>query len=167
VRRHGWRRGPRRPAAAVPRLKMTSMMDILTVLLLFLLKSFVVDAGVVHPPPGVELPTSTSEDSPDGDLVVAVTDAAILVGARPVADLDDVRRGNDLLIPALESELRAELDQMDALDARKGREPGLRQVTVQGDKSLEFHVLERVMYTCHAAGFDEMALAVIQEARGA
>lgn len=146
---------------------MTSMMDILTVLLLFLLKSFVVDAGVVNPPPGVELPASTSEDSPDAELVVAITDAAILVGTRPVAQVTDALRGNGLLIGPLETELRTELDQMDALDARKGREPGRRQVTIQGDKDLEYEVLQRVMYTCQAVGFDEMALAVIQEARGA
>jgi biopolymer transport protein ExbD len=146
---------------------MTSMMDILTVLLLFLLKSFVVDAGVVNPPPGVELPTSSSEETPDAELVVAITDEAILVGPRSVTGVAAALSGNDLLIPELEAELRAELELMDALDARKGREPGLRQVTIQGDKNLEFRLLQRVMFTCHAAGFDEMALAVIQEARGA
>ena len=35
------------------RLRLTSMMDILTVLLLFLLKSFVVEGEVVTPAPGV------------------------------------------------------------------------------------------------------------------
>ena len=42
------------------RLRLTSMMDILTVLLLFLLKSFVVEGEVVTPVPGVELPSSSA-----------------------------------------------------------------------------------------------------------
>ena len=39
-------------------------------------------------------------------------------------------------------------------------------MTIQGDRDLEFRLLERVMYTCGAAGFDEMALAVAREAGG-
>jgi biopolymer transport protein ExbD len=157
-----------RAAQRVPRLKMTSMMDILTVLLLFLLKSFVVDADVTAPPPDVTLPKSSSTDSPETAIVVAISDETILVGDRPVTTVGAALAGGDLLIPELEAELNAELDQMDALAARKGREaaaPG--QITIQGDKNLEYQLLEKVMYTCGAAGFDRMALAVIREAGGA
>jgi biopolymer transport protein ExbD len=152
----------------MPRLKMTSMMDILTVLLLFLLKSFVVDADVAAPPPDVTLPKSSSPDAPETAIVVAISGEAILVGGRPVTTVADALARGDLLIPELEAELNAELDQMDAIAARKGKEPAdAGQITIQGDKDLEYQLLERVMYTCGAAGFDRMALAVIREAGGA
>ena len=63
-----------RSFAQVPRLKMTSMMDILTVLLLFLLKSFVVDGEALTPPPGLELPQSTSESMPAESIHLALVD---------------------------------------------------------------------------------------------
>ncbi|HMB70165.1 MAG TPA: biopolymer transporter ExbD [bacterium] len=155
-------------AQKAPRLKMTSMMDILTVLLLFLLKSFVVDADVTAPPPDVTLPKSTSTDLPETAIVVAISGDAISVGGRPVTTVGAAMAGGDLLIRELEAELNAELDQQDALAARKGKDaaaPG--QITIQGDKDLEYQLLEKVMYTCGAAGFDRMALAVIREAGGA
>jgi len=167
--RSRFRRGRHaRAAERVPRLKMTSMMDILTVLLLFLLKSFVVDADVAAPPPDVTLPNSTSTDVPETAIVVAISGEAITVGGRAVTTVAAAMAGGDLLIPELESELDAELDQMDALAARKGKDPAAAgQITIQGDKDLEYQLLEKVMYTCGAAGFDRMALAVIREAGGA
>lgn len=151
----------------VPRLKMTSMMDILTVLLLFLLKSFVVDAGVTTPPPDVTLPGSTSTELPETAIVVAISGESILVGDRPVASVKSALASGDLLIPELETELTTELDQRDALAARKGKAADAGQITIQGDKDLEYRLLEKVMYTCGLAGFDRMALAVIREAEGA
>jgi biopolymer transport protein ExbD len=145
---------------------MTSMMDILTVLLLFLLKSFVVDGSVVSPPPGVALPTSSSEDAPEVALVVAITDDSILVGEREVATVAGAMAGKELLIPGLEAQLRHEFEAMDGIDARRGREARPRPVTIQGDRDLEFRLLQRVMYTCDAAGSDELALAVVRRAEG-
>ncbi len=49
-------------------LQLTSMMDILTVLLLFLLKSFVVEGEVITPVPGVDLPESSSETTPHASV---------------------------------------------------------------------------------------------------
>ena len=98
-------------------------------------------------------------------LVVAITDETILVGAHPVTTVSAALAGGGLLIPELEAELVDALGAMDRLDARKGREKSPRPVTIQGDRSLEFRLLQRVMYTCDSAGFDEMALAVIRESR--
>ena len=82
ARRH--RRNLRPPEG----LRITSMMDILTVLLLFLLKSFVAEGEAVTPAPGVELPRSESEDRPPASLVIAITDDAINLGEETVAVLD-------------------------------------------------------------------------------
>lgn len=146
----------------VPKVKMTSMMDILTVLLLFLLKSFVVDPGIV-PPPDVTLPTSSSDETPEVELVVAISRDAILVGDRPVITVANALAGDDLLIEELEAELGAELGRMDDLDARRGDDVREGEVTIQGDRDLEFQLLQRVMYTCSMAGFSRMSLAVVRE----
>jgi biopolymer transport protein ExbD len=139
------------------------MMDILTVLLLFLLKSFVVDAGITTPPPDVRLPHSTSQDVPEMSLVVAVSGDAILVGDHPVTTVARALAGDGLLIRELEAELGRELDRMDEVARQRGSGGFDGQVTIQGDKDVEFKLLQRVMYTCNAAGADRMALAVVKE----
>ncbi len=67
-------------------LPLTSMMDILTVLLLFLLKSFVVEGEVITPVPGVDLPESSSEAKPRASVVVAIFDHTVMLDGRMVAE---------------------------------------------------------------------------------
>jgi biopolymer transport protein ExbD len=145
------------------RLKMTSMMDILTVLLLFLLKSFVVDAEVVTPPPDVELPGSSAEEAPESSLVIAISGDAIMLGDEPITTIGEVLSLDDLLIPALDARLDAAWQQMEEIAQKRGSESPEGKVTIQGDRAMEWQLLQRVMYTCNFCGFDRLSLAVIQE----
>jgi biopolymer transport protein ExbD len=156
------RRGPTK-AAHPERLKLTSMMDILTVLLLFLLKSFVVDAEVVAPPPDVTLPGSSAETPPENSLVIAISNEMISLSGRDVTSVSDALAGMDLLIPALDAELENEYTRMAEIARRQGRDAPEGKITIQGDRALEFRLLQRVMYTCNFSGFDQLALAVVQE----
>ena len=154
-------RGPKLDAG--PKLKLTSMMDILTTLLLFLLKAFVVEGEVVTPPPGVDLPVSTAEDAPEASIVVAISADAILVGGQPVATVKDALAGGDLLIDGLDAGLLDARERMEHLAELKGTAAPEMKVTIQGDRAIEFRLLERVMFTCGEAGCDQLALAVLQE----
>jgi len=145
-------------------LRMTSMMDILTVLLLFLLKSFVVDGEALTPVPGVELPESTSEENAAPKLVVAVFDDAILVGDEMVASVSASLAEESLWIDGLGRRLEAERARGDALAQRRGETGEDAQpasLAIQGDRDIEFSILQKVMYTCNRSGFDDIALAVI------
>jgi biopolymer transport protein ExbD len=144
-------------------LQMTSMMDILTVLLLFLLKSFVVDGEAQTPPPGVVLPTSTAQAAPEASLVIAIDDDAILFNAEQVASVAAVRGTADMLIAPLDARLQAVLRQMEELE-RAGSAPTEQLVTIQGDREIEFDVLQKVMYTLQQNGFEHIALAVLKSA---
>ncbi len=143
------------------------MMDILTVLLLFLLKSFVVDGEVATPPAGVELPRSSAEDAPEASLVVAISAEAILVGEEPVATIAEVLAGDDTPIDALATHLEKARERMAEIAARRGVvDPPDPKITIQGDRGVEFHVLRRVMATCSSGGFDQLSLAVIRDSPG-
>jgi len=144
-------------------LKMTSMMDILTVLLLFLLKSFVVDGEAQVPPPGIDLPRSTAAAAPEASLVIAIGDDAILVNAEKIASLAETKRSPRMLIGPLHARLGALREQMADIQ-RAGGNVAQRTVTIQGDREIEFEVLQKVMYTLHQNGFENIALAVLKSA---
>ncbi len=144
-------------------IRLTSMMDILTVLLLFLLKSFVVDGEAMTPRAGIDLPESTAEGSPDPSLVVAIQSDGIVLEDELVASLAEVRDGG-LEISALSERLDAVWTRMDALARRRGeREASAPTATIQGDRDLEFDVLQRVMFTLAENGFEDISLAVIKK----
>lgn len=156
----------RRPLSHPQGLKITSMMDILTVLLLFLLKSFVAEGEVITPAAGVELPESRSETAPQESLVIAVASDRIAVGDEVIVGLDesvDGGLGPDTVIPLLADHLRRASDQQKELAARRGHADTWRgRVTIQADRDMSFAVLQRVMYTCNQSGFEDVALAVLR-----
>jgi len=142
-------------------LRMTSMMDILTVLLLFLLKSFVVEGEVITPASGVELPESHSESTPQESLVIAIDQDRVSIGGEIVADLahDD----DGLLIAGLARHLDQARTQMESLEQRRGRAiESLERITIQGDRDMPYAILRRVMYTCNQSGFGDVQLAVLK-----
>ncbi len=152
-----------RPRRSKAGLRMTSMMDILTVLLLFLLKSFVVDGDALTPVPGVNLPESRSDEHSGGALVVAVFGDAILLGDTMVASVASELDRDELWIDGLGSRLRSERErasELGRLREQTGLSPG--RVTIQGDRDIHFAILQKVMYTCNQSGFDDIALAVIK-----
>ncbi len=151
---------------AATNVNLTSMMDILTTLLFFVLLSFVSGGESSTPAPGITLPASTAEQATRASLVIAVDSKSILVGGERVATVEEAMHSEGLLIPALAQHLTQVREQMDALAARKGEDVGStpRLVTLQGDASVEFRVLQKVMYTLDQSGFPDIALAVLKKA---
>lgn len=160
------RRSRMRRLKAVTGVNLTSMMDILTTLLFFVLLSFVSGGESSTPPPGITLPKSTADQATRSSLLVAVDGQSILVGGQRVATVEEALAGRDLLIEPLAQHLVATRAQMDDLVRRKGEDPDASPhlVTLQGDASVEFRVLQRVMYTLDQSGFPDIALAVLKKA---
>jgi biopolymer transport protein ExbD len=142
-------------------LRLTSMMDILTVLLLFLLKSFVVDGSAMTPVPGVELPESSSEATPRSSIVIAIFDDAVMLNGESVASVADAVAGG-LLIESLADRLDETRGTATEIARRRGDEEDfIGKVSIQGDRDIDFAILQRVMYTCSVSGYEDISLAVI------
>ena len=143
-------------------LRLTSMMDILTTLLLFLLKSFVVEGEVITPVPGVNLPESSSNSTPQAAIVVAIFNDNIMIDGQVVAQVSRVIGSDDLLIEPLADRLDEARDQVIAITAMRGSDEEFHgRVAIQGDREIEFAVLQRVMYTCGYSGYEDISLAVL------
>ena len=146
-------------------LTLTSMMDILTTLLFFVLKSYISGAEVTSPPPGVTLPRSTVNSGMHSSVVVAIDHDAIMIGGERVATVTEVVASHELLIAPLAARLNEARSQMDDLDRRKGKAPAATHLaTIEGDAQIEFRLLQKVMYTLDRSGFPDIALAVLKKA---
>jgi biopolymer transport protein ExbD len=135
--------------AAKPQL--TSLVDVLTVLLIFLIHSFSAEASDVSPVQSVNLPESSSKKSPRDMASIEITPRDIQVNGMHVATLKSVKD----LGPELEIDrLYKELTKIDMTGDKK-------EVMIQADKSIEFAVVKKVMYTCSKAGASEYTVLVI------
>ena len=133
-------------------VNLISMMDILTVLLLFLLKSYVAGEEMEIGPLAARLQS------------VAQQQDEILVGNEHVTTIQEALRGNDLEISPLATRLQAARQQQEEVARLRGETGATtRAATIQGDRNIEFRVLQRVMYTLNRNGYENVALAVIQK----
>ena len=103
-------------------LTLTSMMDILTTLLFFVLKSYVSGGEVTVPPPGVTLPRSIVAAEMRTSVVVAIDHDDIMMDGERVASVKDVVASGDLLAAPLAERLDAARAQMDDQARRRGEE---------------------------------------------
>ena len=152
---------PRREQGAIT---LTSLMDILTTLLLFVLKSFVLDGEAVTPVPGVTLPTSTSQSAAQPAVVIAIFDDVVMLDGEVVAHVSKATRDRDLMIDELAERLRAAHAQSLEIARMRGESEAdfVGKVSIQGDREIHFAILQRVMYTCSESGFEHISLAVIE-----
>ena len=157
----------RRASAGPVRLNITSLIDMFTILLIFLLVNFSSGESITVAS-DIELPASTQADGEKHSSVpVIVSATAILVDGRIVVAMDDLALQTTPEIPelvlALEAQARKAARVADVV-AEHGNERDLvawaGRVTIQGDADLPFDVLERVIYSCGIASFDQVALAV-------
>jgi biopolymer transport protein ExbD len=138
------------------------MMDILTTLLLFLLKSFVVEGEAMTPVPGVNLPESSSNTTAQAAIVVAIFDNTIMIDGQVVAEVKRIPGSDDLLIEPLADRLDEARDRVIEIAKLRGNgEEFHGRVAIQGDRKIEFDILQRVMYTCGYSGYEEISLAVL------
>jgi biopolymer transport protein ExbD len=145
-------------------LNLTSMMDMFTIILVFLIKSFSVEGQLTHPSQDLTLPRSTTEQLPEAGLDVTVSQEWILVNEKPVEKLSNVARQSDLLIPSLYSALQKYASEAKKIEENYGiKFSGI--VTIQGDQKLPFQTLLKVMATCGRSEYSNMRLVVYQRGK--
>jgi biopolymer transport protein ExbD len=144
------------------KLNITSMMDMFTIILVFLLKSFSTQGQLVTPATGLQLPTSSIERSAGEALCIKISDDNIVVENTLVVDstrFGDLLEQKDFMIPPLYDVLQKFADEARKAAEMFGKEFS-GEITIQGDVSVPYKVLTRVMYTSGQAGYPVMNLVV-------
>ena len=141
-------------------LNMNSMMDMMTIILLFLLKSYSTTGALAAQSESLKLPVSQRETKPKKELNVSVARDVIMINEQPVMATADVPP-NEILIPLLGQKLTEYAEAEKQLEMEVGKE-FTHEVIIQGDKSINYELLFRVMYTCGQSEFNKMRLLTVQ-----
>ena len=138
----------RRKKGEVPYLNLISLMDMFTILVIFLLFQASNEGEALPISKNVILPLSTASQPPDRALTITVTseeislDGAFIVGSRAVLEKEA-----PLIEPLHERLLSI----------------GGRRATILGDRKIPFALLKKVMRTVAEAGIDQLSLAVLSK----
>jgi biopolymer transport protein ExbD len=146
-------------------LSLTAMVDLFTVLTVFLLQNYSVTGVALHLPKEVVLPAAIMSEDLTPANVVTITKDSILVGTRQVAALTAIRAQDKWLIQELREQLQVEIAAAKEKGERSavGLREGYRDVTVQADRDVEFAIIKRVIYTATESGAGEVNFAVLKK----
>lgn len=153
-------------------LMLTPMVDMFTLLVVYLIQSFSSTGEILYMSKDMVLPTAKNGKEIQLLPVVTVSGDSIIIEGAPVADISDLVSGNsrdpDWRIPGLEDKLRDLRERYMAVrngagesEAAAAAADPTSSVNVQADKQLPFRILKRVMHTCQLAGYGNIHFAVI------
>jgi len=145
---------------AVPKLNLTSLMDVFTILVFFLLVNSAT-VEVLQQPKQITLPDSVVEAKPRETVVIFVGKEEVLVQGVPVARVADIQATDSAEIGPISVRLAELSESVIGLSTQAVAES--QEVTVLADKSVPFSVLKKIMATCTGQGYTRVSLAVIQK----
>lgn len=157
----GWRR--RRAPRAVVQLALISLMDIFTILLLFLLVHVSGDESVMPAPDTLTLPASTAKKSVKPTVTVLVTEEEIFVQGKRVMGVTEATKQSDVILVPVKQELGRLADRTKLLADKAATVAFAGNITIMGDKTIPFQLLKKLMATCAQAEYPHIALAVVQK----
>lgn len=182
--RNGKRAGGSRSVVFV--LSLTAMVDMFTVLVVFLLQNYQVTGQTLELAPDLTLPEASAVKELEPSNVVVVGKEFIELNNNKVASFPSVKESNDwLIIPlrdAVKEELKKQQDKYEAsltlqvqsevLQAKVGDEgkvvmKNFKQITIQADENIDLLSLKKIMYTVVEAGGGPINFAVMKKEKPA
>ena len=166
------KRKEREAAGEIRELNITAMMDMMTIILVFLLKSYSASSVSMTASEDVRPPISTTRATPRDTVAVTITPKHILVGDKTVVTLvggqipADLFQGRSRLVVPLDNAFHKEVEKLKFIAKRNPNAPFAKELSVIGDRKIPFDLLMTVLYT---AGQNELAnyrFVVIQKEGG-
>ncbi|MDH3362370.1 MAG: biopolymer transporter ExbD [Gammaproteobacteria bacterium] len=144
----------------ITKMNLTSLMDVFTILVFFLL----VNSGsveVMESPKNMTLPEARVDTKPRETVVIFVSPEDVLVQGKIVAHVDDILEGQSSTVEPITSRL-AELRE-NIVGPSTLAVAGSQEITILADKSVPFIVIRKIMSACTGEGYENVSLAVIQK----
>ena len=145
----------------LPALNLTSLMDVFTILVFFLLVNSS-NSEVLEPPKRITLPDSVVETKPKETAVIVVSESEVTVQGEMVALVEEIMKSKQDAIVGISNKLEDIKENVIGISTKAVSES--REVTILSHKTVPFKVLRKVMSSCTFAGYEKISLAVVQKA---
>jgi biopolymer transport protein ExbD len=137
-------------------LNITSMADIFTILLVFLLKSYSVGALEIQPSRGLQVPVALHSDTAESRLTLEIAEGAVQLDGESLVTLKNFE------LPSGQNSMMNPL--AEALATRRAAltENSQGKLLLIADSRAPYSTLEEVMRTAASQGFGDLKLAVVK-----
>lgn len=146
----------------ITKMNLTSLMDVFTILVFFLLVNSAA-SEVLETPKRITLPDSIVEAKPRETVVIFVSAEEVMVQGEAVVRVADILASDSQDIEPISARLAALRENVIGLRTHIVAES--QEITILADKSVPFSVVKKVMSTCTSQGYGRISLAVMQKAQ--
>lgn len=154
-------KGKRNIAAA---LTLTSMVDMFTLLVIFLLSNFSASGELLLSSKDITLPKAVSTNELERAAVVAVSALTVSIEGQKVGDSADILKDEDPRIQELVDKL---IEQKRVITQMMGADKFKGQIIIQADGEIDFKLVKKVMYSASEAGYTGFQYAVVSASQAA
>ena len=150
-------------------LNVVPMVDMMTMLVIFLLQQFSSTGEVLYMQKDIKLPDARHGQQIEVAPVIAISAEQVVVSGQKVAVVGEVERDPSQIITLLVEKLRDEKKKWDFIHQNDAdREKAWKgDVNVQADVKVPFRIVRRVMASAAEAGYGSVNLAALEENTGA
>lgn len=161
------KRVEREAEGEIKELNITAMMDMMTIILVFLIKSYTASSITVTASEDVRPPLSTTRTTPKDTIAITVTPRSILVGDKKKVELVNmaVQKGDldgKRILP-LDAALQKEVEKLKYIAERNPNAPFDHEVAIIGDKRIPYELLSSVLYTAGQNELENFRFVVLQK----
>ena len=144
----------------VMNLPLTSLMDVFTILVFFLLFHSG-SSEILEAPKQIKLPDSVVEARPRETVVIMVSPEVVLVQGEAVIDTARLLDTSVGAVPEITERL-AQLER-NIIGINTQAAVDSKEVTILADKMIPFRALKKIMSTCTGSGYGRISLAVTRK----
>jgi biopolymer transport protein ExbD len=139
-------------------LNITSMTDMFTILLVFLLQSFSAGEVQLDPVSGVRLPSSNTEKNPINGVKLSISPTELKFDQTVVAKIQNNQVEAGAIDASDSNFIKPLFDQLEAFNKKDPTLAKTGKVLLQADESLPYSTIRKIMYTASMAGFPNVKL---------
>ncbi len=149
-------------------IEITSLLDILIIILVFLLKNYNASGIIFSPPRGLKLPDSTSVSLSTAGVAIQMSKKSLWVDNKKIIDniQTDTRlydHGGRRIIPLYNELIKKKkmVHRIKKSTDKAKKFSGIVNLLV--DKSIGYKKIRKILYTCSLAGFVKFKFVVLNE----
>lgn len=144
-------------------LNITSLTDVFTILLVFLLQTYSTAEVEIKPDSDLRLPSSTTMLNPTESVRISLSQKELKIDESKIADVRNAQFMESDLEATDKNFIKPLFAQLDKLAKEQGDKPHVKdgKILLQADRALPYSTLRKVMYTASMAGFPQLKLITI------
>ncbi len=142
-------------------LNITSMTDMFTILLVFLLQTYSTNDVQIDPVNGVRLPASNTQKNPVEGIKISLSPTELKFDQRKIASVENKNIETAMIDPNDSNFIKPLFEELQKFNKENEKSLKIGKILFQADQDLPYGVIRKVMYTASMAGFPNLKMVTV------